>query len=244
MKLIYLLIAIVFTSCGSSLEKKSGKEMIADSICFSHIQDTCDYWLYSDFLLKYPKSEYYKNALLLYHKKRNAYYDSIGWPIIDCFRNCANIKIRPNLEILFEYKKIELADLKDSLLSHLINIDYSELKPEKKKVKDFNGVLRELSKGHVELTYIKDSCENIQDVLIAISESYNLYKNHLSKGWYKKEFNDLDKERVKHLDVLFQYRLLLYEFDKEYLPPPPPPESEVELLEIVDDGVILEEEIE
>lgn len=232
----FLLMAFILSSCNTSFNKsKSYNNIHTDSIVFYNIRNTNKYWLFSEFLLKYPESIYYKNALTSYKKTRDAYYDSLGWPIIDCFRNCASIKIRPNQNILFEHEKINLADLKDSLVTFLINKDDSELKPEKIEIENLNGEIQEVSKGHIELIYVKDSCKNIQQVLIAISESYNIYKNNLSLNWYNKKFEHLDIDRKGQIDSMFLYRLHIFEFEKEYLSPPPPPSSEPDVFKITEE---------
>ena len=240
MRLIYLILVIGLSACSLTIQRDRSKNNDRDSIFYNQIKDSGEFTLFSEFLLKYPDSKYFNQALKAYFEEREKYYDKNGWPIIDCFRNCANIKIRPNQEIIFEYEKIEFTDLKDSLLTLLINEDYSEFKPEKKEVEDLNGVIQEISKGHVELTYVKDSCQNLQEVLIEISHSYNEYKNHLSRNWYHEDFEYLDKFKREHLDSMFCYRLFIYEFDKEYLPPPPPPCSEAEVLNLVEDEVNIE----
>ncbi|MFB6344085.1 hypothetical protein ACE1ET_20370 [Saccharicrinis sp. FJH62] len=238
MRIFYLYLIIGLTSCNLSIQEKDNTTDV-DSIHFSLIKNSSDYNKFSIFLLKYPDSKYFDQAVNLYLVKRDNYFDSIGWPIIDCFRNCADIKIRTNGEILFEYDKIEVDDLKDSLISFLINEKNSITKPEKKFVTDLNDSEQQISMGHVILAFVTDSCEMLQERIKDISISYYAYKNYLAKSWYNTGFKDLDKIKMNHLDSLLQNRLILYRFEKEYLTPPPPPlPAEDDVLKIVDDEII------
>ena len=75
--------------------------------------------------------------------------------------------------------------------------------------------LREISKGYVQLQYIKDSCDLIQSVVIDIHQSLNSYKNYLSQNWYHKKFVELEDLEIHHLDSLLDNRLRLFGLDKE-----------------------------
>ncbi len=215
MKLIVILFVIgELISC----DMFSQKQIENDSVFFDSIKNTNDYSKFSTFILKYPFSKYFENALEMYYNKRDAYCDSIIFPIgCNCFRNCANIKILHNQELLFEDKKIDISEIKDSLLSFLINKNYSVLKPDQKDIIDINGRIQQVSIGHVKLFYIKDSCKILQITINEIRKSYVSYIDLLSQGWYNTKFDELDSIKQNHLDSLFQERLLLFELDKDEL---------------------------
>ncbi len=191
------------------------------------IENTIEYWEYSKFILKYPESKYFNLALKKYYQTRNEYYDSVGIPIVDCFRNCAALKIKSNNQILFEHDLINKEDLQDSLLNFFINEKYEDSKPEKKYIKDIYDRPQEISKGQVQLEYIHDSCTILQSVVKDIHSSLESYKNYLSKNWYKNEFVKLGELEKHQLDSLLEYRLVLFGCDKFIVPPPPPPRPHV-----------------
>ncbi len=224
MRILTLILTFIIVSC--NVPKNEGRQESIeniDSIAFKLVENTSDFWEYSKFILKYPESEYLQQALDKYHKKRDEYYDSTGMPIIDCFRNCAAIQIKANQQIIFEHELIKSADLQDSLFAFFCNGNYEAFKPEKKYIDDVNGSPQEISKGHVQLQYINDSCDILKSVIMDIHNSLNLYKNYLSKNWYHKEFVELGKFEKNHLDSLLENRLILFGWDKEYTFPPPPP---------------------
>jgi hypothetical protein len=194
-----------------------------DSIAFKQIENTSEYWEYSKFILKYPESKYFNLALDKYHKSRDVYYDSVGMPIIDCFRNCASIQIKANQQIIYEHELINQKNLQDSLLKFFCNDINEEYKPEKKYTDDVYGRPQEISKGHVQLQYINDSCAILQSVVKDIHHSISSYKNYLSRNWYQKEFKELGEHEKHHMDSLLENRLILFGWDKECIVPPPPP---------------------
>jgi len=194
-----------------------------DSIAYNQIENTSDFWEYSIFILKYPESKYFNIALDKYHKSRDEFFDSVEMPIIDCFSNCASIQIKANQQIIYEHEFISQKDLQDSLFKFFCNDNNEELKPEKKYTDDVYGKPQEISKGHVQLQYINDSCAILQSVVKDIHYSISSYKNYLSKNWYKKEFKELGENEKHHLDSLLENRLILFGWDKEYIVPPPPP---------------------
>jgi len=220
---ITFLIGFLFYNC--TLQNKDRFHVEADSIAFRNLKHVNDFLELSSFLIKYPDSKYFDEVVQLYFEKKRMLFDSIGWPIIDCFGNCANIKIRPNQEILFEFETTKLENLKDSLFVFFVNENNSELKSSQKEIVNYDGMLRRLSMGYVELTFIKDSCEIFQSVTKEISKSIDLYKNYLSKTWYNKDIGDLDMTRLQNLDSIINPRLLIISLEQEYfLPPPPPPD--------------------
>jgi hypothetical protein len=223
MRILTCILTLIIVSCNSS---KNGRipESIenVDSISFKLIDNTSDFREYSQFILKYPESEYFNLALEKYHKTRNEYYDSVGMPIIDCFRYCASIQIKANQQIIYEHELIKKEDLQDSLFNFFCNDNYNEFKPEKKYTEDVYGRPQEISKGHVQLEYINDSCAILQSVVKDIHYSLDTYKNYLSKKWYQKEFEELAKLEKLHLDSLLEYKLILLGWDKFTVPPPPP----------------------
>ncbi len=245
MRILLFILALIVTSC-SFPKKRVPQETTenVDSITFKLIENSSDFWEYSKFILKYPESNYFNLALDKYHKTRVEYYDSVGMPIVDCFGNCAAIQIKANQQIIYEHELINKKDLQDSLLKFFINENYEELKPEKMYVKDVFGRTQEISKGHVQLEYINDSCAILQSVVKDIHYSISSYKNYLSSNWYQKKFEELEELEKHHLDSLLENRLILFGWDKEYIVPPPPPRpsahdkywsdslSEVEKLEL------------
>ncbi len=198
-------------------------------MAFQQIQNTNDFWEFSKFVLEYPESEFFYTALQKYHSTRDAYFDSIDMPIIDCFRNCANIQIKGDQRILFEHKLVKLEALHDSLLNFYLNDEYDESKPEKKYIEDVYGKPQEISKGHIQVQYINDSCAVLQNVMKEISCSIFSYKKYLSQKWYHKKWEKLEIEERDHLNFLFYNRLIIFGWDEEYVvPPPPPPPTEYE----------------
>lgn len=193
-KTFYLLIIISLISCIShSKQEKQEVTSNSDSIAYKHIENSKEFIVFSKYILEHPQSKYFQEALEKYHAKRNAYYDSIGdMPVIDCFRNCANIQIRANQEIIYEHVLIRLEDLYDSLGVFLCNVDDKEFYPEKKMIEDINDIARPLSKGHIEVQYVNDSCDVLQEVVTEISRSIDTYKEYLSQGWYNKTIRELD----------------------------------------------------
>jgi len=187
------------------------------------IENKSDYREYSKFLLKYPESEYFNQALEKYHKTRNNYYDSVGMPIIDCFRNCTAIKIRANQQIIYEHELIKTEDLQDSLFTFFCNDNYQEFRSQKKQVEDVYGRPQEITKGYIQLQYIKDSCSILQAIVKDIHHALDSYKKYLSKNWYQKKITELRKLEKHHLDSLLENRLVLFVWDKEIIVPPPPP---------------------
>ncbi|ASB50363.1 hypothetical protein [Alkalitalea saponilacus] len=217
------LILLIFGLLSSNCTYQDRASIKTDSIAFHNLENVNDYLEFSSFLLKHPESVHFEEVVRLYFEKKRTLFDSLGWPVIDCFGNCANIKIRPNQNILFEYEKTQLNDLSDSLLAFFINETNSELRSIQIETIDFNGASRRVSKGYVELTYIKDSCEILQNVIEEISKSVTSYKNQLSINWYSKELNSISKTKFEHLDSLVNIRLLIIELEEEYFSPPPPP---------------------
>ena len=149
--------------------------------------------------------------------------DSLGdIPILECWRNCALIDLNTKNEIAYEGMKISLSALHDSLLSFFININNSEKLPEKRIFNDNKGIPHEISNGRIELHYVNDSCDFIQDVIKEISESINSYKNYIANTWYSTELNTLSRHEKNIIDSLMRYRLILYRYEKYYILPPPP----------------------
>lgn len=224
MRILIFILTLTVVSC-SSPEKRTNQETFEneDSIAYKRIRSTSEYWEYSRFILKYPDSKYFNQALDKYHKSRDEYYESTGMPIIECFRNCAAIQIKANQQIIFEHELINQKDLQDSLLEFFRNVNNDEFRPEKKYINDVYGSPQEISKGSVELQYINDSCAILQSVVKDINNSISSYKSYLSMNWYQKEFEELDEHEKHHLDSLLDYRLTLFGWDKEYIVPPPPP---------------------
>ncbi|TAJ14059.1 hypothetical protein DMA11_06815 [Marinilabiliaceae bacterium JC017] len=223
MRLFYVILLLGVISCNTFIKKNQMSEMNIDSMAYKQIENTTEFWEFARFILKYPESEFFYPALQRYHLVRNAYYDSVGMPIIDCFRNCASIQIKANQKIVFEGEQIELKDLHDSLLVFFCNADYCEFKPEIKYVDDVYGNPQEISKGNIQLEYINDSFTVLQTVVKEIRNSIRSYKNYLAQKWYKKKLEELVLEEEKHLDSLFYYRLMLFGWDEEYIVPPLPP---------------------
>lgn len=224
MKSYYIILIFFLFSCGNSLKRtKQEVDHDNDSIVFKKIENSHDYRSFSKFILENPKSKYFKKALTMYHVKWVSYYDSIDMPILDCFQNCANIHIKANQEIAFEGQLIKHESLYDSLLVFLVNKDNAENRPEKKIVEDVYGNIHEISKGHIQLEYIIDSCEIIQDVAYDIKRALDSYKEYLSEDWYSQKLEKLSLTEKNQIDSLLQYRLMLYGWDKEYVVPPPPP---------------------
>ena len=225
MKVLLFILTLVVVSCGTPKSNESVDCIDSiDAISFKQIENTPDFWEYSKFILKYPESSYFNIALDKFHKARDRYHDSICPPVQDCFRNCAIVQIKTNQQIFYEYELIKKEDLQDSLLEFFCNENYQEYKPEKKYIEDAYGRAQEISKGYVQLQYIKDSCDLIQSVVIDIHQSLNSYKNYLSQNWYHKKFVELEDLEIHHLDSLLDNRLRLFGLDKEHvLPPPPPP---------------------
>jgi hypothetical protein len=215
---------MIVTSC-SIPKKRVPQETMEniDSIAFRMIENTADFWKYSQFILKYPESSYFNLALDKYHKTRDEYYDSVGMPVIDCFSDCADIQIKANQKIVYEHELINKEDLQDSLLKFFCNENYEEFKPEHKQTEDVYGRLQEISKGHVQLQYINDSSAILQSVIKDIHHSLRSYKNYLSLNWYQKQFVELERHEKHHLDSLLDNRLILFGWDKELVVPPPPP---------------------
>lgn len=227
MRVLLFLLTFAVVSCGTpkSIESVDCFDDI-DAIFFKQIENTPDFWEFSKFILKYPESSYFDIALDKYYKARDEYYDSICPPIQDCFRNCAIVQIKTNQQIFYEYELIKKEDLQDSLLNFFSNENYQDFKPEKKYIEDAYGRAQEISKGYIQLQYIKDSCATLQSVVLDIHHSLNSYKNYLSQNWYQKKFIELDDLENHHLDSLLDNRLILFGWDKELvLPPPPPPPS-------------------
>jgi hypothetical protein len=165
--------------------------------------------------------------LKIYYKKRDAYLDSIDLPIMDCFRNCANIQIRANQDLKYEYESIEFKSLFDSLTIFFESKDGNRNCSEKWRISDINGTPQLISKGHIEVEYINDSCEILQDVVTEINKSIISYKEFLAKEWYDKKLTELPVIARNQIDSLMRYRLILYGWDKErILPPPPPPPND------------------
>ncbi len=95
MRILTFILTLIIVSCNTSKNGRTPESIEnVDSISFKLIDNTSDFWEYSQFILKYPESEYFNLALEKYHKSRNEYYDRVGMPIIDCFRNCASIQIK------------------------------------------------------------------------------------------------------------------------------------------------------
>ena len=225
MKALNFILILILISCNFSQKKENRMSIgIVDSIAFYKIKKTSEFLEFSKFILQYPESEYFNNALKKYHMTRDAYYDSVGrMQIIDCFRNCANIQIKANQELIYEHELISKKDLHDSLLEFFCNENYQELRAQKKYIEDVNGKTQEISKGHIQLQYINDSCAILQPIVKDIHNSIKSYKNYLSENWYQKELSELGKVEKSHLDSLLQYRLILFGWDEEYVVPPPPP---------------------
>ncbi len=218
MKYIFILLAIEVINQSCLLSQVQIDENIKyDSLYFENIKKSNHFTDYSTFILKYPYSVYFNQALGLYYKKRIAYVDSTGFSIgSNCFRNCAHIIILTNQNILLENETVRLCDLKDSLLTFLINKYGSISKSEEIDVMDRNGSNRQISKGYVKLSYVKDSCEILQDAINEISMAYTSYINLISKGWYNMDFYELESNKIQQLDSLFQGRLLLFELDIDF----------------------------
>ena len=228
MRLLISIMIIVLISCNLKENKQNDNSAInIDSIEYSKIQDTREFWRFSKFILKYPESEFFNSALDKYHRTREEFYDSLGgMPIIDCFRNCVGIQIKTNQKIVYEHELIKKKDLQDSLLAFFINANNEEYKPSMRYTKDLNDSLREISNGHIQLEYINDSCAILKFVVKEIHNSINLYKSHLSRDWYQTEIANLEKAKKNHLDSLLDNRLVIFGYDKIYaVPKPPPPPS-------------------
>lgn len=231
MKLGFTILILFLISCTNSIKTNKQEKDNCDSIDFEKIENSKDYREYSEFILKNPKSKYVNEALKIYGKKREAYLESIGMPVFDCFRNCANIQIRPNQEIEFEYELIKLESLHDSLLAFLINKNDAYNRPEKEVIDNSNGKLMLVSKGRVELEYVFDSCQVLPSVVEEIKKSIESYKDFLSNDWYSKNLSELSFSKKAKIDSIMRFRLEIYGWDKERILSPSPPTNETILNE-------------
>lgn len=224
MKVLIYIIILIFFSCNSH-EKNVFQETFenADSIAFSKIENTIHFWEFSKFILKYPNSKYFYIALNKYNEVRDKYYDSIAMPVVECFNNCAAIQIKANQQIVYEHKLIKMRDLKDSLFDFFCNKNNENNKPERMYVCDVYGNTREIFKGHIEISYVNDSCDILQNVVKGIHNSLISYKNYLSMNWYKKQYSELSQFEKQNMDLLFENILIFYSWNKEYTIQPPPP---------------------
>ncbi len=231
MKLGFTILILLLISCTNSIKTNKQEKDNCDSIDFEKIENSKDYREYSEFILEYPKSRFVNNALNIYNEKRETYMESIGVPVFDCFRNCANIQIRSNQEIKYEYELIKLESLHDSLLAFLINKNDADDRPEKVVFDDLNGKLMLISKGRIELEYVFDSCQVLPTVVEEIKKSLESYKDFLSNNWYSKKLSELTFPQKAKIDSLMKFRLEIYGWDRERIPSPPPPISETILNE-------------
>lgn len=241
MSRLALILTIIIVSCNPSKKERILDSIENnDSISFKSIENTTDFWKYSQFILKYPESDYFNLTLEKYHKTRDEYYDSVAMPIIDCFRNCATIKIKTNQQIIYEQELIKKEDLQDSLFMFFTDKSYNENRPQKKQVQDVYDNPQNITKGYVELQYVNDSCNTLQSIVKDIHYSLNTYKNYLARNWYKKDYVKLNKLENNHLDSLLENRLILFGWDEEiFIPPPPRPSSHI----IYFNDTLIEEEI-
>lgn len=224
MKLTALIFFIFLFSCNSKNIENDCLDN--DSVQFELIKDSKDYMDFSDFALNYPHSDYFFDAINLYDKRFNDYLDSIGdMPTYSCKRNCASIDLKPDNTIGYEGMTISISSIHDSLLTFFINENDLPSLPEKIIVEDQNKIPFELSRGKVQLQFVKDSCDQIQSVILEINRSIKSYKTHLAQNLYSTDYKKLSKSKVMFFDSLMTKRLILFGFDKYYILPPPPPQN-------------------
>ena len=223
MRLTLLILTICLFSCNikTKTERQENCQSL-DSINFELIKDSKDFMVFSEFILNNPFSNYFFNAIKLYDKTMMDFMDSIGgFPPSECRRNCASIDLKPDNTIAYEGMTIPISSIQDSLLAFLINKNNFHYLPEKLIIKDKDGNPHEISIGRVELQFVNDSCDYLQDIVFEINKSIKLYKNYLSKDWYSMDLNQLSKSNKELIDSLMTNRLILFGFDKYYILPPP-----------------------
>lgn len=226
--IIFLALLFSFTFC----DNKSGqsiKSTTDSDVLWNELKSSNDFWNFAQFILEHPESKHFYEALTNYDKTRSHYWDSIGdIPIIDCFDNCASVKLNSQKQIFFEHKLISINTLRDSLFLFFTNPKNNENLSENRDVIDIDGITRKLSKGRIEIVYILDSCEILQDVVIEISKSIKDYKEFLAEEWYCTSINEIDSAKSGFIDSLFRRRIIFFGWDKELeiQPPPPPPNIE------------------
>lgn len=223
----FLFVVIVSSSCRNTSNQR---DTDLDSQLFKEAEESKNFRDLSTFLLENPQSKHFQQALLLYQNRMDAYFDSIDLPVIDCFRNCATIGIKANQVLEYEFEIIELKSLQDSLAIFFENDNGDRNCAEKREIKDINGKTQRISKGHVEIEYIKDSCQILQNVISEINSSIKSYKEFLAIKWYDKKLAELPVEAKNQIDSLLRYRLILYGWDKERIVPPPPPPPYVDTI--------------
>jgi len=225
MKLLFFIIVIFLSSCGTIKKENQNSVINKDSLAFYQIEETDPYWDFSKFILEFPESDYLTEALTKYYQKKTEYYKEKGPGIHECWSNCAIVRINTNREIEYENELINSDYLVDSLVVFFSNSNDIETLASKKDVKDVNGKNQKITKGYIELQYVKDSCDNLQNVIIEINHSLLSYKDVIANNWYEKTYTNLTNTEKTHLDSLLQYTLRLNGWDKFPPSPPSPPSN-------------------
>ena len=225
-----LVFSIIFSSC-----KKGTPSLGSDVLDWKATSKSTDFWDYSAFIQKYPESTLFDTALSSYFHVRDAAWEEDGMPIVDCFRNCADIRIMNDDNLLFENEKCKIESLRKLAFEFILNEEKDINKPETKSYK-IPGTNQdgEMNIGifWIHIMNEKQQNHNVQRVVSELVKGINDYKNHVEKQWYGTNPSETSKAVI---DSLNANRLFFWGFDGEPFPTPPPmPENIDEITRIIE----------
>ncbi|WP_121666168.1 hypothetical protein [Mesonia aquimarina] len=176
-------------------------------------------------IIKDPENADIKYLLEQYALKLDSVWENQNLPLWHCRRNCLDVKFENNKDVLIEYERAKLENLRKEVFNFLLNPSQETTKSDARVQHFSNGKKYPVSTGLVFVTYDQEINNNVLHLFKEIARGIADYKYYLANEIFCLDYSELNKKHKDELDSTVNWRIISSNFFPPPPPPPPPPPS-------------------
>lgn len=216
---LILLIVAAVVGCGYSddVPSKPNEQLddLTDVITWDSIKNSTSHVDYLHFLMDNSDTTHFNEAIISYLKYRDLLRKNDGETMLPC-TGYASVLVNQKGQVLFNDTFIQKDSVRMKSFNYFVNnTDDIELFMNK-QIEDSEGNLRLISKGFFEVSFIKDTCPNLNYLIREIGFALSDYKQFLVEEWFPNN-EELQVKNRELLDSYYFERLFLYDYSKDGL---------------------------
>ncbi len=194
----FILLSIFLTACQNPNPVDTFESNHLKLDPWKIIESSNDYFPYSNYLNHFPESEHFDSAIFRYQRFQKAEWDTTGYPIVDCLRDCCEVIVDSSGKITMNQQSIALHEVRQKAFLFISQRNFQGKKPDSKMLEDGRNT-RKISKGVFYIHISHSQMRISQQVVVELKKAEEDYRNRLSLLWDGKTFSHNNAVRQQFL---------------------------------------------